>query len=184
VNEAEICSIASDPIINAVLAAEAYAEALAASIITYSAHVCSCCQGNSKAYTSVQSSVQAVATASASAFSSALASLSCNDELLAGASSSIQALAVDTQVAIDKVYKQYVSQGGKDCRTVLLQSKLKSAIAKAAACTFLNVYAAYDVFNDVASALSCSASVPLSGKSENYGTCQITNCPLASQGSR
>jgi hypothetical protein len=177
ITEAEICERHESPEVFAVGVANAYAEAVAATLIVYNSHVCTCCTGNSKAFTSVAAGVQAVAKAYAEACASAVASVSCYNDLLAGASTLLSALAEDTQVAVDSVYQAYVSDKGKKCVSSGLVKQIKSAVAKAVACVFYNIYVAYNVANDVSDAYSCGATKALSGPDWALETCTITYCP-------
>jgi hypothetical protein len=137
VAESEICSANDSPVTLATLYANAFATAVATATIQYSAHVCSCCIGNSAAYGAISASVQASATAYAQAFIDAVASVSCYGELLAGASSILQAVAQDTQVAIASVHKKYVSVKGADCVSTGLQTEQWPRQWPAPSCRFV-----------------------------------------------
>lgn len=172
VKENEICTRDSpdSPVVHAQRAAKAYAEAIAFTVVNYNAYVCTCCTGNSAAYTVVLADVQAVAKAYADAFLAALGSVSCYGELLAGTSAVAGSFAADTQLAIDRVYQKYVSVKGSVCSGTGLITEVESAVAKAVACGFFQIYAAYTVANGnpadtsgTPNAYSCSATFALSG---------------------
>lgn len=166
----------------------AFATSLAKTLTHYETYVCTCCLGNSNAYTVVKADVQAAAKATAQAMQGLLGMVSgpgadlYNDcfqgspQLLAGAYAYAQALAVDVQIAIDKVYQQAVSNKGFNCGSTgsFFQPAIKTAIAKASACTFANIYAAAIDWRNGGAAYACAASATITG---SLAGASVT-CPL------
>jgi hypothetical protein len=181
VNEPDIClgpggsASPTSPAILASNAATAYAESVSTTCLDYSAHVCACGNGNPSAVATVAGSLEATASAYAEAFTTAVASLSCSGDLLAGASVVLASLAASTQTAINSVYVALASSPGS-CTATGLQKQVKLAVARAVACTFYQIYVAYDEAHG-ATASACGLVAALSGPEWSVPECSISYCP-------
>lgn len=70
---------------------------------------------------------------------------------------------------------QYVSTRG-ECNPTAIGGAIASAVANAVVCTFVNVYAAHDIYTGADTALSCSSVLAVSGPGVSPCTCDINIC--------
>lgn len=161
-------------------AAEAVATAISATIAHYSTYVCTCCLGNSVAYTNVKANIQAVATAQASALAQAVSGIyDCDGNLLTYGSGIASALAMHIELAIDRVFAQAYSNSGFNCRASDLVTRVRTAIAQASVCVFAEAFAQAVDSSTSGVAYGCATTVAISAGGTTRTCRPITSCPCS-----
>lgn len=182
----EYCAGSNTPLsVYAEQVANAHAKSIAQTLTFYSQYVCTCCVGNSGAYSAVKADVQAVARATAEAAQDAVQQFGCMGDFTGIVSTNAYALADATEVAIDNVYNKIYGASAGKC-TSASNFNFEVAIAEATVCTFVRLFAAAYYYGptetpttyadgSTLNTATCSASVAMSGY-PNTHNCDYNYC--------
>lgn len=181
----EYCAGSDTPLyVYAQQIANAHAKSIAQTLTFYSQYVCTCCRGNSGAYSAVAADVKAVARATAEAAQAAVQQFGCYGEFAGVLSADAYALADATEMAIDTIYKEIYGIGTGKC-TSDFGGNVETAIAEATVCTIVKLLAASAYYGQTDSTTyesgstlytwTCSDSVAMSGY-PNTHSCDYNYC--------